>query len=193
MSTLVARLNSRKVRAWLPWVSGLVLVAGVVAFAIAYFGNTGTSLETPLSNKPARVTNQPKSVPVPPGVKKVAGKFILGAVLRYTLPPAERRAKLASVYNLAGPEIRTGQTLRQWQTGDIAVVPFTKKVDIAPMKVDYSYRNEVLLEVMLLPKQGKGQDFFVRLNKVGSGKQARWVVNAWTPRNSTFVPNAGTE
>ncbi len=92
----------------------------------------------------------------------MAQEFILTAVARKNLKQA---------YELAGPQIRQGQTLKEWMTGNIAVVPYpVEELDLAPMKVDYSYKNEALIQVALLPKKGskvKGQLFAMQLNKVG--------------------------
>jgi hypothetical protein len=54
------------------------------------------------------------------------------------------------------------------------------------MKVDYSYKNEALIEVALLtkPKSGvKSQLFTMTLDKVNG----KWVVNQWAPRSVPFV------
>ena len=60
--------------------AGLVLTAGVVAFTVAHFGDTGTSQETPLSDKPAQVFTPRKQVPLDTEARRVAGRFILNAV-----------------------------------------------------------------------------------------------------------------
>jgi hypothetical protein len=56
-------------------------------------------------------------------------------------------------------------------------------VELAPMKIDYSYPRETQIEVALLPRDGAstdGQLFVMVLNKIGG----RWVVNGWTPRRA---------
>ena len=165
----------------MPWISGLVFAAGVIAFLVAYVGNTGTSLQTKQSNAPAQRVKIPKTVPLERQTKYVAGKFILTAVAR---------KDLATAWKLSGPGIRQDLTLKQWMSGDIPVVPFpVRDVDIAPMQVIYSYRRQALLRVALLPKHAKGQLFFIGLIKVGQGKHAHWVVNSWAPWSSTEVPD----
>ena len=47
--------------------AGLVFTAGVVAFTVAYFGDTGTSQERPPSNTPAQVFTPRKQVPLDKG------------------------------------------------------------------------------------------------------------------------------
>jgi hypothetical protein len=161
--------------------SGLVLVAGVVAFTVAYFGDTGRSQETPLSNQPAQVFTPRKQVPLDKEARRVAGRFILTAVAR---------VNLAESYELAHPELRQGMTKQEWLTGNIPVVYYpAKAIETATFKVDESYPNEAILEVALLPKVSakvKPQIFFIGLKKAGT----TWQVNYWVPRAAPAVPNA---
>src|SRR5712691_4948453 len=157
MSTFAARLSSRRVTRTLPWIAGLVFAAGIIAFLIAYFGNTGTSLQTPQSKQPAQQIKVSKTVPLERQARYVAAKFILTAVAR---------KELRAAWKLSGPQIRQDLTLKEWMTGDIPVVPFpVRSVDIAPMQVAYSYRRSALLRVALLPKRSKGELFFIGLIK----------------------------
>src|SRR5215210_9477642 len=94
-------------------VTALVLTAGVVAFTVAYFGDTGTSEETPLSDEPAQVFTPRKQIPLDKEARRVAGRFILTAVARQDLGES---------YELAHPELRQGLTTREWLTGNIPVV-----------------------------------------------------------------------
>ena len=159
--------------------AGLVLTAGVVAFTVAYFGDTGTSQETPLSNKPAQVFTPRKQVPLDKEARRVAGRFILTAVAR---------ENLGESYDLVHPELRQGMTKREWLTGNIPVVYYpAKAIEAATFKVDESYPDEAILEVALLPKDStkvKPQIFFIGLKKTGS----RWRVNYWVPRAAPADP-----
>ena len=161
--------------------AGLVLTGGVVAFTVAYFGNTGTSQEVPLSIQPAQVFTPRKQVPLDKEARRVAGKFILTAVAR---------ENLGESYDLAHPELRQGMTKREWLTGNIPVVYYpAKAIETATFKVDESYPDEAILEVALLPKESakiKPQIFFIGLKKAGS----RWRVNYWVPRAAPAVPSA---
>ena len=161
--------------------SGLILVAGVVAFTVAWIGDTGTSQETPLSNEPAQVFTPRKQVPLDKEARRVAGRFILTAVAR---------ENLGESYELAHPELRQGMTKREWLTGNIPVVYYpAKAIETATFKVDESYPGEAILEVALLPKESTGvkpQIFFIGLKKSGE----RWRVNYWVPRAAPAVPNA---
>ena len=174
MSAYPARLKtSRRIARLFPWISGLVLVAGIVAFLIVFYGNTAPkeNLNPAPGFKPTRVQQNEKSVPVPREARVVAGRFILTAV---------QRKHLERAWPLAGPQIRQGQTRKQWMTGNIAVVPWFGQLGQVPLAVDYSVQNEVEFTVILQPKPGtKGQPdtFKIMLHKFGK----RWLVNTWVP------------
>ena len=163
--------------------AGLILVAGVVAFAVTWIGDTGKSQETPLSNKPAQIFTPRKQVPLDVEARKVAGRFILTAVARQNLGES---------YALVHPELRQGLTRKEWLTGNIPVVYYpAKEIETATFKVDESYPDEAILEVALLPKDTakvKPQVFFIGLKKAGKGKAARWMVNYWVPRAAPQIP-----
>lgn len=165
------------------WVAVAIFFVGLAFGIPAIVLPHGHSTATPLSNKPAKVATTPKAVKLDAQAKKVAQEFILTAVAR---------KNLARAYRLAGPQIRQGQTLKQWMTGDIAVIPYpVSDLEIAPMKVDYSYAKKALIEVALLPKKGskvKGALFAMELDKIGK----RWYVNSWVPAGKPPVPCGGS-
>jgi hypothetical protein len=165
----------------LPWIVGILLVGGLIGGLIAAFGtNTGHSTATPLDpNHPAKdVSKIPKTVKLEPAAEKTARRFIETAVARKNLREA---------YGISGPQIIQGQSLKSFMSGNNAVIPYpVKDVAYAPMKVDYSYKNEALIEVALLPKpkaKVKAQMFMMQLNKV----RGKWLVNSWVPKNQIFV------
>jgi hypothetical protein len=165
----------------LPWAVGVGAVAGGIAALIIFVGNTGHSTATPLSDKPAKDVSQvPKTIKLDPAARRVARDFILTAVARKNLRHA---------YTLVGPGIKQGQTMKEWMTGNIAVVPYpVDQLDYAPMKIDFSYPNEAMIEIALLPRDGakiRPQLFMAYLKKING----KWVVDAWTPRSSPPVPN----
>jgi hypothetical protein len=173
----------------LPWLVAVGLVAAAIAGVIVIWGtNTGENTATPLVNRPADDRSAvPAGVKLDPQARKVAKRFIETAVARKNLREA---------YALAGPQVRQGQTLKEWLTGNIAVIPYdVDSVEYAPMKIDFAYPKEVQLEIALLPtdkaaKQGvRSQLFILDLIKDRRGK---WLVNAWVPRSSPPVPNGSS-
>ena len=167
----------------LPWIIAVVLVGGAIAAGIIW-SNTGKSTATPLTNQPANdVSKVPATVKLTPGATQVARRFIETAVARKHLPEA---------YYLVTQQIKQGQSLKSWNTGNIAVIPYpVDAVKYAPMKIDYSYPKEALIEVALLPKAGtaaKSQLFMMNLVKRGD----TWLVNSWSPRSTPPVPNGSS-
>ena len=168
----------------LPWILVVIVVGAVIAVVGIKYANTGHSTATPLLNEPARdVSKVPPTVKLTPGATSVARRFIESAVAR---------KNLGESYNLVTEEIRQGQSLKSWKTGNIAVVPYpVVDVKYAPMKIDFSYPAEAMIEVALLPKKGtkvRGQLFIMDLVK----RNGKWLVNSWVPRSSPPVPNGSS-
>lgn len=158
----------------------LLLVAGVVAALVTWIGDTGTSQEAPVSERPAQVFTPRKQVPLDAEARRVAGRFILTAVAR---------ENLGESYALAHPELRQGMTRAEWLTGDIPVVYYpAAAIDTATFKVDESYADEVILQVALLPRASSAerpQVFYIGLKKTAG----RWQVHYWVPRGAPGLPS----
>lgn len=189
MASVAERPFSRKVTKWLPWVSALVLVAGGIAFLIAYFGNTANRTHPGTRpGKPVDLSGTPPTVPVDPKARLVAGKFITTAVTR---------ENLAAAWKITEPNgpLRRGYTYKQWLSGDIPVQPFpAKALAGASYKVDQSHAGEVTLNVYLYAKPKSGvdsQSFYIVLHPHGTGKNKRWLVNYWVPSSGAVVVPAG--
>jgi hypothetical protein len=167
----------------LPWVVAFVLVGAAIAAGIIW-SNTGKSTATPLTNQPANdVSKVPATVKLQPGAQKVARRFIQTAVARKNLPEA---------YTLVTDQLKQGQSLKSWNTGNIAVIPYpVDAIKYAPMKIDFSYPKEAQIQVALLPKAGTGvkpQLFIMDLVK----RNGSWLVNSWVPKSSPMVPNGSS-
>jgi hypothetical protein len=188
MTTLASRLSSPRFVRKLTWLSGLVFVAGVIAFAVAYFGDTADKVDVrAATNEPAPIKERP-TVPLDKAARQVAGRFVVTAVTRDDVKAA---------WNLTHPELKSAVTRKQWFNGELPVPVYpASAIDAATFKVDVSYRNEVVLDLLILPKKGSGyrpQAFFVSLKAVGTGKDKRWLVTSFLPHGgpSTAVPNIG--
>jgi len=163
-------------RVALPVLAGLsVIVAALVVLQVTVGSNgspnavTGWGVTYPAA-KP------PKTVKLDPEAQRVATKFVKTAVARKNLDVA---------YRLAGPHVREGMTLKQFLTGNIAVVPYkiTKKTS-ASMKIDKSYATSAQLELYLVTPGHPGRDFFVDMVK----KNGKWYVDGWVPRGTPPIP-----
>ena len=181
----MSALTSSRAGQLAPWVAGLILVAGVVAFTVVYFGNTAESVDSKVVDREtgaAVVPAQQKSVPLDPEARQVAGKFILTAVAR---------ENLGASWSLTHPDLRQGFTRQQWLTGNIPVQFYPAgALDGATFKIDESYPNETTLEVALIPKDGanvKPQIFFITLKK----SDGRWQVSYFAPRSMAALPTTG--
>ena len=182
MSSFASTLQSPTVQRRIFWFALLVLVCGVVAVIAVRLGNEGDVKPVDRQGVGVNDVSQvPNTTKLDPAARRAAATFILTAVAR---------KNLAKAYALAGPQIRQGQSLAEWKTGNIAVVPYpVGKLDVASMKIDYSYKNEAAIEVALVPKDGanvKAQIFYMDLIR----KKGKWLVNAWVPRSAPQVPVA---
>jgi hypothetical protein len=185
VTTLAERPLSRKVVKWLPWISGLVFVAGGIAFLIAYYGNTAhPNRPGTRAGNPVDVSGTPPTVPVDPSARLVAGKFIKWAVTRSNLPAAWKITEPNS-------PLRAGYTYNEWLSGTIPVQPFPAKAMAgSSYKVESSHPGELTLNVYIFskPKSGvKSQSFFIVLHPHGTGTNKRWLVNYWIPSSGAVV------
>jgi hypothetical protein len=190
MTSVSAALNSPRLVRLLPWIAGAILAVGIVTFLIVFFRNTSDVAPSDKTAGPVPKTTSQRTVPLDRNAQKLAITFIETAVAR-------KNPTLA--YQISGPEIRQGQTLAQW-TRDwndpnvgISVIPYpVDQLKGSPFRIDYSYPNEALLEVALLPKASakiKPQIFYIGLKKYGKGKNQHWLVNYWGPHNTIALPS----
>jgi hypothetical protein len=187
--------TSRTLNRWLPWIAGLVLLAGVATFVAVKWTNTADSLSAPVSKQPAVVPKpEPASVKASPEAKTVAAQFIANAVSldfrnRDTKPSAADRAKLAKAWKISGGPIKEGTPYKAWLKGDIPVVPYPARAN-AGLQVEYSHRNAIEFVFALLPKKGfktKPQYFLMDLSRVGKQGAKHWIVTYWAPQSPPTV------
>jgi hypothetical protein len=182
MSSLTASLSSPRVQRRLLIAGALVLAAGIAAAIVVFSRNSGDVKPVARQGVGVRdVSKIPATTTLSPGARRTAQEFILTAVARKNL----RRA-----YAISGPQIVQGQSLKEWLTGNIAVVPYpVDELKVATTKIDYSYKNSAALEIALVPKKGAGVKpliFFMDLIR----QDGKWLVNSWSPRSAPEVPVA---
>jgi hypothetical protein len=165
------------------FVSGGILAVGLIVFFVAYFhGSSGYS--SPISNKPAQsAPKQVKAAP-DPAAFKVARKFIETAPLRKNLDVA---------YPLVNSEIKGTQTRKQWDKGNIAVLPYPAgNAKTTGFQVLWSYKTQMMLVVDLVARRGTDVrphlPFFLGLKRAGNKPDGRWLVNYWEADWAPPVP-----
>jgi hypothetical protein len=172
------RLSSYRFRRRLLWLGLAAVALGSAALVSILFWNTGPLKDEHFSGGSAQVYVEPTVTKLTPeeqqAIVAIAKRFVSMAVTR---------DDPESAYDLAGPNMRTGTTRASWKTGEIPVVPFP--VDTARWRVDYSYEDEVGLEVYAWPEPDAGLQptlFMMSLVAVGKGDARHWLVDSWIPR-----------
>ena len=155
----------------------LLAVVGAGALVSVLYWNTATVVETPLHGR--------ADLYVPPIPIKMAAaerREVIATAARF-VETAVKRDHAEEAYELVGPNLRNGTTLAHWREGDIPVVPYP--VDDARWKFDYSYTDEIGLQVAVFPEAGENvrpMVFNMSLRAVGAGGKRHWLVDSWSPR-----------
>ena len=159
----------------------MLTALGTAATVAVLFWNTGPLKEETFSGGVAQTYVAPKTV-----VLDAKERARIVAVAKRFVASAVTRDDPGSAFELAGPSMRTGTTRASWEAGEIPVVPFP--VDEARWRVDYSYENEVGLEVYAWPEPNQGLRptiFFMSLVAVEKADGRRWLVDSWIPRGGS--------
>jgi hypothetical protein len=168
-------LASYRWRRRLAWLTGLALVVAAVVAAIVIWPNTAPDAQRAPSNVPAHVEKEPKATRLKASDKKdalnVVSRFIYTAVARKNIDRS---------WELAAPELRQGFTRKQWDSGNMPVVPFP--AHSARWRLEYSDDRGVGFSIALFPSsesQQRAQVFLIGLHTLGAGKRRHWVVDNW--------------
>ena len=147
-----------------------------MALSLVFFRNTGHSLQTPISEKPAIVYHEPKHVPSSEATrqpaKRTLDEFVRTAIVRHD--PGE-------AWTLATPHMQEGSTRAEWQAGTLPVPPYPgSEFRTAGYRLKYSYRGVLGYDVLVLPKTPKGEQriYACELHDV----HGRWLVDFCYPR-----------
>ena len=93
---------------------------------------------------------------------------------------AVTRQNPAAAYDVVAPELRPGMTRASWAHDDLPVYPFPARGKTHPWNILYVTREEVGLELELIPRAGSKQGpiiFHIYLRPVGK----RWLVDSFMP------------
>ncbi len=182
------RFSSPRLRRRVSWLSAVGLIAATIAAAIVLLPNGKRPPEI-FTKAPPKVYTTPKTVPLDRNgraeVVFAASNFVKTAV---------RRVHVDASWVMTDPSLRQGFTRRQWATGNIPVVPYPA-VAIRKLSIDWSYRDDVALEVVLVPKAGSGllpKSFMIELRRSGGPVHHRWLVASWAPHGVSEASMLGT-
>jgi hypothetical protein len=186
MGRLVASSRFRRRSAWL---AVCLAVAGTVAFVGIHFSNTGHSVPQHFTGKPKLVAKSPKADVFTKAerqqVRAVAVRFIESAVFR---------KNVADSFAITTSGLRQGESRTEWASGTIPIVPYpAKAVETVRWRVNYSYADEVGLQVAFYPKPSSGVDrqvFDIALQNDRSAGVPHWLVSYWAPSGGVQLSRA---
>ena len=155
----------------------LLLLAGVVV----YFQSRSSTDSGPAA-APAKTAPAPAQKP---SAVKSGGKLEPAARLAAIdfIRTALAREDLARAWTLASPDLRSAVTKKQWLNGELPFPPFpVRNLETTGFRVVGTSPNEVLLEVLLVPKLNSGYvptRYEVTLERTGA--KAPWKVSYFLP------------
>lgn len=166
----------------------LLVAAGAVALGMLYPNTTEEPDEVPVAaSGTGQVYREPKTVRLTRADREAALRNALEFV-----NTAVARRRVERSYDLVSPDLRQGISRSEWRQGDIPVVPFPAAE--VRVRVDYSYRNELGLTMLLIPPASAKTSpttFNMDMRAAGTAGGRRWLVSSWTPTASmTDLPAA---
>lgn len=129
--------------------------------------------------------SQPKNAPFTAQRRREVGR-----VLRQFILTAVDRQDVGRSWNVSAPSLREGFSRKQWQSGDLPVVPYPA-IDkgLNTGYVEYSYADAVGMEVYLFPKPGSGYSQLTADVELVKGKDGKWLVDYWMPKKFHGPPS----
>jgi hypothetical protein len=179
-------LSSPRRRRRLVYPLAFVAVAAPLIYVGVHFSTPGDkgAATGPEVNVPGY--SQPKSVPF---TKK--NRRAVRQVLRDFEATAVVRRNVGLSWNLSAPSLREGVSRREWNKGDLPVVPYpaADKGLGSWSFVQYSYPRTVGLEVFLFPRSGSGFSAMTADVELVKGHDGRWRVDYWMPKGFHGPPS----
>jgi hypothetical protein len=121
---------------------------------------------------------QPKKAPF-----TAARRREIAPVLRSFILTAVDRQNVGTSWSISAPSLREGFTRKQWNSGDLPVVPYpAQDRGLGTGYVEYSYTDAVGMEVYLFPKPGSGYSQLTADVELVRGKNGKWLVDYWMPK-----------
>ena len=180
-------LRSPRWRRRLVWLSIPLLVAPLVYLGVHYSNPADPGNPTgPEGSFPA----DPKSAPF-----TAAKRRAVRPVLRDFIKSAVAREDVSRSWDLAGPSLKQGLTQRQWNRGQLPVVPYPaadRGLGTWSL-VQYSYTDAVGLEVFLFPKPDSGYSAVTADVELVKTNDGRWKVDYWLPKRFHGPPDLSAQ
>lgn len=119
-------------------------------------------------------------------VKPVLAQFIRSAVSREDVPRS---------WDLSAPNLKEGLTRKQWNRGQLPVVPYpAADRGLGTWSfVEYSYKGTVALEVFLFPKPRSGYSALTAEVELVKANDGRWLVDYWMPKRFHGPPSLAVQ
>jgi hypothetical protein len=143
------------------------------------------SRDAPSPDETRPSANAPAAVVPPPDAPKLATTLAVKREIvetaRTFIESSVRRVHPERSFELVHPSLRQSLTRAQWKSGNIPVIPFPA-VKVAEWKIDDARVNDVLMEVVLVPRPHSGlvsKTFLMELKR--SDPNSRWLVASWAP------------
>ena len=159
------------------WLLGIGLVAGAIAAAVVMIPGSKRAPEV-FTKAPPKVYKTPQPV-----VLDRKGRAEVVFVASNFVKTAVRRNHVDASWEMTDPSLKQGFTRREWATGNIPVVPYPA-AGIRQLQVDWSYRNDVALDIVLAPTASSHlppKSFMIELKRSGSPAHRHWLVASWAP------------
>ena len=123
-------------------------------------------------------------VPPKPAPFTAADRSAVRPVLKEFVKTAVARRDVSRSWDLAAPSLKAGFTRKQWDRGDMPVVPYpAANRGLGTWSfVEYSYKDTVGLEVFLFPQPKSGYSAMTADVELVKAKDGRWQVDYWMPK-----------
>jgi len=171
------RLSSPRFRRRVFWLAAVGLLVAAVAGAVALLPSSKKTPEV-FTKAPPQVVTTPRTVPLDRN-----GRAQIVLVVSGFVKTAVRRSHVDASWDMTDPSLKQGFTRKQWATGDIPVVPYPA-VAIRQLDVDWSYRDDVAFDIVLVAKAASHlppKSFMIELKRHGETARDRWRVVSWAP------------
>ena len=178
-------LSSYRWRRRFAWIGGAIaLTAGiaVAAFALPKDNGRKYNLEPTGTEAAQTVENNIRQVRLSAAERRALNRTLVAFVRA-----GVTRSDPSAAWELATPAMRSAVTRKEWNSGQLPVLPFPAKIEDNPTwNVLTSYPGDVTIDVLLQPRAGAKRGpiaFAVELKKA----KQRWLVDSMIPEQG-FAP-----